>query len=257
MAVQRVDVPVTTRAPTGRTATYCIGGPNAVVIDPAGRTQELDDAVAEREVAHIAVTHHHPDHVGAVADYARKTGATVWARRGRERQFAAATGVAPDRTFAEGTILPAGDGVRVLDLPGHAPEHVGFQTSAGIVTGDVAIAEGSVVVGAPEGDMRAYLVSLRRLHARNPAGLFPSHGPGISEPRAVCERLTRHRLDRERRVLAAVEGGAQTLVDLLDRAYEKDITGVRDLARATLVAHLEKLAVEGRVHWNGDRASPV
>ena len=257
MAFERVDVPVETRAPTGRTAAYLTEGPTALLLDPADRTTDLDDAVAERDVGHIAVTHHHPDHVGAVAEYAEETGAPVWSRRGRERQFEAATGVTPDRTVAEGTTIPAGDGVQVLDLPGHAPEHVGFETAAGIVTGDIAVAEGSVVVGAPEGDMRAYLTSLRRLHARNPAGLFPSHGPGISEPRAVCERLIRHRLDRERRVLAAVESGAGTFEELLDRAYEKNLDGVRDLARATVVAHLEKLAVEGRVRWNGDRASPA
>ncbi len=257
MAVKRVAVAVASRAPTGRTAAYLTDGPNALLVDPAGRTPALDDAVAERGVAHIAVTHHHPDHVGAVADYARETGATVWARRGRERQFETVTGLAPDRTFAEGTTIPAGDGVRVLDLPGHAPEHVGFETAAGIVTGDIAVAEGSVVVGAPEGDMRAYLTSLRRLHARNPARLFPSHGPTITDPRSVCRRLITHRLDRERRVLAAVESGAGTFEELLDRAYEKNLDGVRDLARATVVAHLEKLAVEGRVRWNGDRASPA
>jgi glyoxylase-like metal-dependent hydrolase (beta-lactamase superfamily II) len=142
-------------------------------------------------------------------------------------------------------------------LPGHAPEHVGFEAAAGLVTGDVAVAEGSVVVGAPEGDMRAYLTSLRRLHARCPPALLPSHGPAISDPRSVCERLLAHRLDREQRVLAAVQSGAGTLDELLDRAYEKDLGGVRDLARATVAAHLEKLAVEGRVRWDGERASPA
>jgi glyoxylase-like metal-dependent hydrolase (beta-lactamase superfamily II) len=197
MPWHRVDVPVETRAPTGRTAAYLTEGPGTLLVDPAGRTPELDDAVADNDVAHIAVTHHHPDHVGAVADYARETGATVWARSGRQEEFEAATGVAPDRTFAEGTTIPAADSVRLLDLPGHAPEHVGFALGDGVVTGDVAVAEGSVVVGAPEGDMRAYLTSLRRLHARNSPVLFPGHGPTISEPRAVCERLITHRLDRE------------------------------------------------------------
>ena len=257
MVPQRVDVPVASRAPTGRTAAYLTDGPSALLVDPARRTPELDDAVATAAVDHIAVTHHHPDHVGAVADYARETGATVWARRGRADAFERATGIAPDRTFAERTAIPAGSGVTVLDLPGHAPEHVGFVTADGVVSGDVAVAEGSVVVGAPEGDMRAYLTSLRRLDARDPPALFPGHGPTISDPRAVCERLLTHRLDRERRVLRAVESGAETLAELLDRAYEKDLGGVRDLARATVAAHLEKLAVEGRVRWDGERASPA
>ncbi|PSP61304.1 MBL fold hydrolase [Halobacteriales archaeon QH_8_67_36] len=248
----RVDVPVEARAPTGETAAYLSDGPDALLVDPAGRTPALDDAVADADVAHVAVTHHHPDHVGAVADYASETGATVWARRGRT----ATTDITPDRTFTEGTTIPAGDGVTVLDLPGHAPEHVGFATDAGVVSGDVAVAEGSVVVGAPEGDMRAYCASLRRLHARNPPRLYPGHGPTITNPRAACRRLLDHRYRREERVRTAVESGATTAEEILDRAYETELPGVRDLARATVRAHLEKLAVEGALRWDGERAEP-
>jgi len=123
------------------------------------------------------------------------------------------------------------------------------------VTGDLAVAEGSVVVGAPHGDMRAYVSSLRRVHATDPDRLYPAHGPVIDDPRATCERLIDHRRDRERRVLAAVRDGAEDTDQILEAAYEKDLTGVEDLARATVVAHLEKLEVEGRVAWDGSRAS--
>jgi len=143
-----------------------------------------------------------------------------------------------------------------MEVPGHAPEHVAFAVGDGLVTGDLAVAEGSVVVGGPGGDMRAYVSSLRRVHARNPGVLYPGHGPVIEEPRATCRRLIDHRRQRERRVLAAVDGGAGTLTAVVDAAYEKDVSDVRDLARATVRAHLEKLAVEGRVRWDGERARP-
>ncbi len=252
--MHRVSVPVATRAPSGRTNAYLVGGSDALLVDPAARTAELDAAVAERGVAHVAATHAHPDHVGAVADYAAETGATVWARRGRERRFETATGVAPDRTFGEGTRIETGDGaVTALDAPGHAADHVAFEIGgfgpAAVLCGDLAVAEGSVVVGAPDGDMRAYLTSLRRLHARNPSRLLPGHGPAVDDPRATLSRLIRHRLDRERRVLAAVRDGTSDVDGVVDAAYEKDLTGVRDLARATVVAHVEKLAHEGKVRW--------
>jgi glyoxylase-like metal-dependent hydrolase (beta-lactamase superfamily II) len=99
--------------------------------------------------------------------------------------------------------------------------------------------------------MRAYLTSLRRLRARDPDRLYPGHGSVIDDPRATLDRLIDHRLRRERNVRAAVESGARTLDEVVDAAYDKDLSGVRDMARATVQAHLEKLAVEGDVTWDG------
>jgi ribonuclease/clavin/mitogillin len=252
--IERVSVPVDTRAPTGDTNAYVVGRGGGVLVDPADRTDDLD-AVADR-ADHVVVTHHHPDHVGGVADYADDR--TVWARVGRTEAFTAATGVRPDRTFAEGTTIPTDEGdVTVLDTPGHAPEHVAVSTPDGLVVGDLAVAEGSVVVGAPEGDMRAYLTSLRRVRALSPDRLHPGHGPVVHDPEAICDRLIDHRLDRERRIQAAVDEGHETLDAVLEAAYDRDLSGVRDLARATVVAHLEKLAVEGRVQWDGQSARPT
>jgi glyoxylase-like metal-dependent hydrolase (beta-lactamase superfamily II) len=250
----RVPVEAPTRALSGATSAYVVGNADGVLVDPAARTADLDGAVEKRQVAHVAVTHHHPDHVGAVAEYAREYGLTVWARAGRTDAFERATGLAPDRTFGPSDAVA---GVDVVDTPGHAPEHVAFSVDRGLLCGDLAVAAGSVVVGAPEGDMRAYLSSLRRVYARDPDRLFPAHGPVIDDPRAVCARLIDHRLARERRVAEAVQAGHETPADIVEAAYEKDISGVAELARATVVAHLEKLAVEGTVTWDGGRARPA
>ena len=126
MELERVSCRVPTRAPTGQTHAYVLGSEDALLVDPAARVDGLD-ALLDR-IGHVALTHHHPDHVGAVADYAEATGATVWSRVGREAAFEAATGIEPDRTFADGTGIETGDGVvEVVDTPGHAPEHVGFR----------------------------------------------------------------------------------------------------------------------------------
>lgn len=259
MDIARVPVPVETRAPSGTTNAYVLGRDPAVLVDPAGRTDALDRLVRERDVSHVAVTHGHPDHVGAVRAYAGETDATVWAREGREERLRKAAGVAPDRSFSGGRDIPAGTGaVRVLETPGHAPDHVSFVAGDGgpVCCGDCAVREGSVVVGAPEGDLRAYLTTLRRLRAIDPLRALPGHGPPIDAPRETFERLIRHRLKREERIRSAIDGGARTIDEVLDVAYDKDLAGVRDLARATVVAHLEKLAVQGAIAWTGERAIP-
>jgi glyoxylase-like metal-dependent hydrolase (beta-lactamase superfamily II) len=256
VTVRRISVPVRTRAPTGETAAYVVGDGDGLLVDPPDWTDGLAESVREAGVSHLAVTHHHPDHVGGVSGAVDALDVTVWALAGREAAFASATGVEPDRAIRPGERIPAADGVTVLDTPGHAPEHLAFAVGDALISGDLAVASGSVVVGAPDGDMRAYLSSLRRVHARNPTHLYPGHGPVVDEPRTVCQRLIEHRLARERSVAVAVASGAQTADEILDAAYEKDVSAVRDLARATVVAHLEKLAVEGKVEWDGATARP-
>ncbi|ADD06387.1 beta-lactamase domain protein [Natrialba magadii ATCC 43099] len=256
ITVTRCAVPVETRAPSGETNAYVLGEAPAVLVDPAARTDALDELVANRTIEHIVVTHTHPDHVGAVTAYADETDATVWARRSHLDRFEAVTGFTPHREFGPDTTIRLDDTVlRILDAPGHAPDHVALECGRNgpILCGDCAISEGSVVVGAPEGDMRAYVTTLRRLWAQNPPALYPGHGPTIDAPRETLERLLEHRAQRERRVLAAVEDGATTLAAILDSAYEKNLTGVRDLARATVRAHLQKLDAEGALEWDADR----
>lgn len=250
----RIPVDAPTRGPSGQTCAYVVGSTDGLLVDPAAVNEDLTTVVQQREVGHVAVTHHHPDHVGAVTDYADEFGLTVWCRYGRTAGFEAATGVTPDRSFFPGQTIPAGGGVTIVDTPGHAPEHVAFQTGANLLTGDLVLESGSVVVGAPEGDMRAYLASLRRVYARNPAVLAPAHGPMAETPRATCRRLLAHRRRREQRVRKAVLDGAHSPDEVVEAAYDKDVSAVFALARATVVAHLEKLAVEGDITWDGQRA---
>ncbi len=261
--MQRTAVPADRAVPSGTTNSYLVGSDRALLVDPSARHADLDALLAGHTVDHLAVTHTHPDHVGGVAHYATETGATVWARRGHERAFEAATDLTPDRTMTEGTVIDTDAGpVTVIDTPGHARDHVAFEVRSEdgneTLCGDLAVAEGSVVVGAPEGDMRAYLTSLRRLRARAPARLHPGHGPPIDDPRTTLDRLIDHRLAREARVQRAVDAGARTLDEVVDAAYDKDVSEVYDLAVATVRAHVEKLAVEGGVRWDrgGERVEP-
>lgn len=245
----RVPIPVETRAPGGETNAYLVG---SLLVDPAAESPDIDPAAVD----HVAVTHAHPDHVGGVAHYAAAADATVWAHADHVERFLSRTGVEPDRTFRNGDrVGPA----RVLETPGHAPDHVCFAVpgesadegddaeSRSLLGGDLMVATGSVVVGAPEGDLRAYLESLQAVRDADFSAVYPGHGPVITDPAATATRLIEHRLAREEAVLAAVETGADTVDAVLDAAYEKDLTGVRDLAGATVAAHLIKLADEGRI----------
>ncbi len=244
MELTRIPVPVEAAVPDGRTNAYVV---DSLLIDPAAQTAELNSVVANHSIDHIAVTHTHPDHVGAVNTYANRCDATVWALARNTARFEAATGWESDRTFEAGMrIGPA----EIIETPGHAVDHVCFVLDDAAIVGDLALATGSVFVGPDDGDMRTYLVSLRRLLARNFGTLYPGHGEPIKRPEETLKRLLAHRRHREEQVRAAVAAGASSLDEIVAQAYEKELAGRRDQARLAVAAHLEKLSREGRVDWS-------
>ncbi len=96
-----------------------------------------------------------------------------------------------------------------------------------------------------EGSLSAYLDSLRRLRALDLAVLCPGHGPYVTDPGAKLDEYIAHRLDRERRLVEALESGARSEEELLDAAWSDAPAELRPAAALTLRAHLEKLAEEG------------
>lgn len=250
--VTRISVPTETIATTDQTNVYLVDGDESLLLDPAARHTEVDDAVDDCTPDHITVTHSHPDHTAGLTAYAFETDATVWAPVGYENRFAQSTGIYPARTFRDGdTVGPA----TVIETPGHASDHTAFEVDlddgrTAIVTGDLVVDEGSVVVGGPDADMAAYLDSLRRVRERDPDIIYPGHGPVIDEPRQAIDRLIAHRKKREQSILDALEANAEDVDEIVDRAYNKDISAVYDLARKTVIAHIRKLDSEGLVRWD-------
>ena len=96
-------------------------------------------------------------------------------------------------------------------------------------------------------DMTAYLDSLRRLEAMTFARLHPGHGNTIDNPTEVIGNYLAHRLERERQVVAAVNGGATTVGEVVEAVYAEVHPELHPLAAFSVEAHLLKLAEEGIV----------
>ncbi len=75
----------------------------------------------------------------------------------------------------------------------------------------------------------------------------PGHGPAVGDPAAKLEEYIAHRLDRERRLLDAIDGGARSVDQMLDAAWSEVPAQLRPAATVTLAAHLDKLDGEGRL----------
>ena len=137
--------------------------------------------------------------------------------------------------------------LEAVATPGHAPDHLAYVTGTAALTGDAVLGEGSVFIAPDPGALAAYLDALARLRERELDVLCPGHGPLVFDPDAKLDQYISHRLDRERRLLAALEHGKRSVDELLDEAWADVPAGLRPAAAVTLAAHLDKLADEGRL----------
>jgi glyoxylase-like metal-dependent hydrolase (beta-lactamase superfamily II) len=136
---------------------------------------------------------------------------------------------------------------RVVPTPGHSPDHVVFLVGRACFCGDLVLGEGSSFVPPDGGSLAAYLDSLRRVRELDAELLCPGHGPWITDPKGNLDEYLEHRLDRERKLLAALERGERSRAGLLASAWDDVPPELRGAAAAVMEAHLEKLETEGRL----------
>jgi glyoxylase-like metal-dependent hydrolase (beta-lactamase superfamily II) len=95
--------------------------------------------------------------------------------------------------------------------------------------------------------LAGYLTGLERLRARGLQLIGPGHGPRVDDPDAKLAQYIAHRLERERRLVAALAAGRRTVDELLHEVWADAPAALRPAAAVTLAAHLDKLADEGRL----------
>jgi glyoxylase-like metal-dependent hydrolase (beta-lactamase superfamily II) len=232
--------------PTGNN-TWLVPGRGPALIDAGvglpGHIDALAEALAGAPLATILITHAHTDHAsGLPALLGRWPAAAV---------FAASPVYPTAQIVGDGMVIPVGDGqLRVIETPGHAPDHLCFFDDANgdLFSGDLVRLGGTVVIPASKGgNLRKYLESLRRVQALHPRRLLPGHGNIVTDPYALIAEYIAHREDREKQILDAIHGGARTPEAIVERVYTGLIPSLRGAAADGVVAHLTKLREEGRL----------
>ena len=232
------------------TNTYVVGEGPAYVIDPgpaeASHSEAVHAAAAKRGgIAGILLTHSHSDHSAAVPMLAAPL-LFGEVGTGDEASGAAAGGGAPAVSAAAAVPLGAGP-FEVLPTPGHASDHVCFRIGRVGFCGDLVLGRGSSFVPPDGGSLIAYLDSLERLRAADFELLCPGHGPYVTDPRAKVGEYIEHRLERERKLLDALQRGERSRARLLDAAWDDVPAQMRPAAAIVMQAHLDKLEAEGRL----------
>ena len=77
--------------------------------------------------------------------------------------------------------------------------------------------------------------------------LAPGHGPLVDDAQAKLDEYISHRLERERRLIEALDHGARSVEAMLDQVWDDVPRQLRGAATWTLAAHLDKLEQEGRL----------
>ena len=250
-----VPVRTPTLPPATHTNCYVIGGDEVVVIDPASPYPEeqalLDRILERRNVREIWLTHLHGDHVSGANHLKARLGVKIAAHPITARDLEGFVDV--DRTFEENERLELpgkpGWSLRVLHTPGHARGHACIfeEKNGSLITGDLMAGFGTIVIDPPEGHMATYFDSLRRMQALPVSALFPAHGPAMANAKAKIQEYLDHRMDRERKILAAWESGHREPGAIVKEVYTDVAPAMHGLAERSVIAHLEKLREEGMV----------
>lgn len=217
----RVRAPNPSALTLDGTNTYVVDG---WIVDPGPDHQAHLEAVrsaAGDRIEGVVLTHSHADH----AEGAARLGAPV-------------------TLPAEGEVVGP---FLALATPGHSADSVCLVAGRACFSGDTVLGSGSVFIAPGEGSLSAYLGSLRRLRNLDVDVLCPGHGPYVWDPAAKLDEYISHRLERERRLVEALDAGLRERDELLDFAWADAPAELREFAALSLASHLEKLAEEGRL----------
>jgi glyoxylase-like metal-dependent hydrolase (beta-lactamase superfamily II) len=211
------------------TNTYLVGGGGSgdwAVIDPGPALADHVEAIlaaAPGPITRILVTHTHTDHSPATVALKARTGASVHGLAPRHAEW-------QDASFAADVTLTGGERIAlaphthlsVIHTPGHAGNHLCYllEEEKLLFTGDHVMQASTVVINPPDGDMAAYIASLRSLLDLDLEWLAPGHGFLMAQPRAAMEAIIAHRrpwprapADRLRRCPAAAAPDGAALAE--------------------------------------------
>ena len=233
------------------TNTYLVGDDEVAVLDPGPAMAEHIENIllkSKGSIRWILVSHTHADHSPGAALLANQTGAQVLGIAAPHGQYQDGT-FAPTRELSHGDVLETREfRLEAVHTPGHASNHLCYLHTElnWLFTGDHVIDGSTVVINPPDGNMKQYIESLQHCKDLKCDALVPGHGEVIRDPIRAIDWIISHRLQREARIVAAIESNpGLTISELVPHVYKDVDRKLYGLAERSLLAHIIKLEEEG------------
>ena len=248
---------------------YLVAGNRAAAFIDAGYDVQADvdslvmhwSDAGRPPVEAIVVTHRHLDHAGGARLLAEATGGPIAAAAEEKPHVEEAfPGAVVSRMVADREVMDLG-GVTLefVHTPGHTMGSicVYYREERILFTGDTVLGTGTTTINPEQGDVAAYIESLRMLLGLDVRLICPGHGAVIEEPQAKIREAIARRLSRERDIVGLLSNGHRTLDQLFAALYPDIDQGLREVARRQIRSHLVKLESEGRVTIRGEEVQLV
>ena len=163
------------------------------------------------------------------------------------------TAFTPDVRCVDGEVVVDGAGMTMtaVPTPGHTSNHCAFSLGeeSALFTGDHIMGWSTTVVSPPDGDMRAYMASLRKVAGRGDGSLWPTHGPPRYDAETYVRALIAHRESRSAQIIEFIdENGPSTVPEMVRVLYASVREELHRPAARSVLAHLIELVDDGRVH---------
>ena len=232
------------------TNTYLIGNDEVTVIDPGPALPDHIEAIAQTstDIKQILLTHTHPDHSPGTKLLQDKIGVPVFALI-TESSKDQDTTFTPERVLIDGENLNSENyTIEVIHTPGHASNHLCYllKEEKLLFTGDHIMDGSTVVISPPDGNMQEYIDSLLKLKKYDLNKIAPGHGELMDDPYATVEWIIQHRIERESKVIEALQLQKSSDLDTLVKDVYSDVDPMlHPIAKWSLESHLIKLINDG------------
>jgi glyoxylase-like metal-dependent hydrolase (beta-lactamase superfamily II) len=257
--VHQLPVTTPTLFPATTTNVYLVVHDGRAVLIDAGFEHEQAHRMVVDYLAQIGsprleailMTHYHHDHTPGAKFFAKHFDCPVYAHP-LEVELVEKE-IAPVRvtgTLSEGDLVRVGGlDLHVLHAPGHTHGCLNFWLPEDRVlfTADNVVGVGTTWIGPPDGDLRVYLDTLRRLKTFDAQWIAPGHGEMIADVAAKIDFFIARRLEREEQVYRLLQERPHTESELVAAVYQGSVhPSVMWVAERTIQGIVIKLIEDGR-----------